>query len=240
MNTNQWVYPDGGWNTDGSTVFFTYNSNRKLDCSEYLSFPENTRGDIGVQNFYQSRGYTVTECYTQPTDNKYAGGFSFAQYMAEIDAGRPVMFHVEGHTMVGVGYNTNGNTMYIHDTWDYSTHAMSWGGSYSEMAQFAVTIVKLATTLTVQSTGATRVTITGSPATYSGVTPYSLPGISSGTLLSLTAPASSGGIAFSGWSGCTAVNGNICTVAMTTSKTVTASYGAVLTGPYLLLLNKNP
>jgi hypothetical protein len=117
---------------------------------------------------------------------------------------------------------------------------MSWGGSYYGMAQFAVTIVKLATTLTVQSTGATGVTITGSPTTYNGVTPYSLSGISSGTLLSLTAPASSGGIAFSGWSGCTAVTGNICTVAMTTSKTVTARYGAVLTGPYLLLLKKNP
>jgi hypothetical protein len=143
MNTNQWVNPTDGWNTDGSTVFYVYDSNVKLNCSEYTAFPENARGDVGIQKFYQSRGYAVTECYTQPTDNKYAGGFSFAQYKAEIDAGRPVMFHVTGHSMVGVGYDDASNTMYIHDTWDYSIHTMPWGGSYSGMTQFAVTIVKL-------------------------------------------------------------------------------------------------
>jgi hypothetical protein len=33
--------------------------------------------------------------------------------------------------------------MYIHDTWDYNVHTMTWGGSYSGMQHYAVTIVQL-------------------------------------------------------------------------------------------------
>jgi len=65
--------------------------------------------------------------------------------MAEIDAGRPVMINVVGHTMVGVGYdNTSSNLMYIHDTWDYNTYTMIWGSSYAGMQHRAVSIVTLA------------------------------------------------------------------------------------------------
>ena len=45
--------------------------------------------------------------------------------------------------MVGVGYDTSANLMYIHDTWDYETHTMTWGGSYADMDHLAVTIVQL-------------------------------------------------------------------------------------------------
>ena len=45
--------------------------------------------------------------------------------------------------MVGIGYDDATNLMYIHDTWDYSTHTMTWGGSYSGMDHYAVTIVNL-------------------------------------------------------------------------------------------------
>jgi hypothetical protein len=65
--------------------------------------------------------------------------------MAEIDAGYPVMIHVLGHTMVGVGYDTIGNTVYLHDTWDYNTHSMTWGGSYQDMEMDSVSIVHLET-----------------------------------------------------------------------------------------------
>jgi len=47
--------------------------------------------------------------------------------------------------MAGVGYNDSvSNQMYIHDTWDYLTHTMEWGGSYSGRAHTGVTIVRLA------------------------------------------------------------------------------------------------
>ena len=43
-----------------------------------------------------------------------------------------------------MGYDDATNLMYIHDTWDYSTYTMTWGGSYSGMSHFAVSIVTLA------------------------------------------------------------------------------------------------
>lgn len=228
MNTNQWVYPDdlNGWNSDGSTVFYTYGDSTKLNCSSYTSYPFNTRGDVGIKNFYESRGYTVQECYTQRTDNSAPGGFSFTDFKAEIDAGRPVMIQVQGHTMVGMGYDDSGNTIYIHDTWDYSTHSMPWGGSYVGMAQYAVTVVKLAPvsyTLNVNSTGIAGVAITGN-STYSGTTDYSKTGINAGTSISLTAPYLSGNATFNNWDGCDSSVDMTCTVSMTTDKTVTANY----------------
>jgi hypothetical protein len=77
--------------------------------------------------------------------NGNTNGFTFQQYSDEIDAGNPVFIHVRGHTMLGVGYDDSTSTIYIHDTWDYSTHSMTWGGSYSfySLNQVAVTVVKI-------------------------------------------------------------------------------------------------
>ena len=100
-------------------------------------------GTVGRKQFYQAKGYAVTDCYNRFTDNQYSGGFSFEQYKDEIDVGRPVMINLEGHTIVGVGY-ADPNTVYIHDTWDNQTHAMPWGGSYAGMDMVAVSIVNLA------------------------------------------------------------------------------------------------
>ncbi len=100
-------------------------------------------GAYGRKLFYEARGYTVTNCYNQKTDNQVSGGFSFAQFQAEIDAGRPVMLHLAGHTIVGVGYNSTSNLVYIHDTWDYATHTMTWGGSYAGMELEGVSLVNI-------------------------------------------------------------------------------------------------
>lgn len=137
-------------NTDGSTSFYNYNSLAiPLTCSDMLSGGiANLDGTYGRKLFYEARGYTVTDCYSQKTDNTIAGGFSFAQYKAEIDAGRPVMLNLEGHTIVGVGYDDSTNTVYIHDTWDYNNHTMTWGGSYSGMQLLSVSIVNLQSTVT--------------------------------------------------------------------------------------------
>jgi len=146
MKTSQSAYG----NTDGATTFWSLNST-KLTCSAMESYGiSDTDGTYGRKLFYEARGYTVTDCYNQLTDNKYSGGFSFSQFKAEIDAGRPVMLNLEGHTVVGVGYNDSTNTVYIHDTWDYSNHTMTWGGSYSGMALWSVSIVNLLTTTTTQ------------------------------------------------------------------------------------------
>ncbi|MEF3695781.1 C39 family peptidase [Desulfolutivibrio sp.] len=142
MKTSQSYYD----NSDGSTTFYSWTSSATpLTCADMESGSIDTLdGTYGRKLFYEARGYTVTDCYNQKTDNAIAEGFSFAQYKAEIDAGRPVMINVTGHTMAGVGYDDATNTIYIHDTWDYTTHTMPWGGSYSGMTMWGVSIVNLA------------------------------------------------------------------------------------------------
>ena len=124
---------------DGATSFHSWSNADPLFCSTIEGWGTND-GALGLKEFYEHRGYSVSDCYTQKTDNQYSGGFSFEDFKAEIDAGHPVMLHVEGHTMVGVGY-ADSNTVYLHDTWDYDTHSMSWGGSYDGMDMLMVSIV---------------------------------------------------------------------------------------------------
>jgi hypothetical protein len=131
-------------NDDGSTSFYNFSSSSVLTCAAMEGYGIDTEdGTYGRKLFYQARGYTVTDCYSQNTDNNYAGGFSFAQYKAEIDAGHPVMLNLAGHTIVGVGYDDSTNTVYLHDTWDYATHTMTWGSSYSGMQLLSVSIVNV-------------------------------------------------------------------------------------------------
>jgi hypothetical protein len=152
MGTNQfkWDYYSGDSGTDsnpdGGTSYFSNSSGGRL----YDFIPPSSYGTPqteachGMRLFAESRGYGVTENYTQAIDTLYAGGFSFANYKTEIDAGCPVMIHVSGHTMVGVGYDDAGSTVYLNDTWDNAVHSMTWGGAYSGMAQRAVTVIHLA------------------------------------------------------------------------------------------------
>jgi len=124
---------------DGATRFYYKWNEEKLYCSE-IEAAGLIDGTLGFKNFYESRGYEVAECYHQETDNHVPGGFSFEDYKAEIDAGQPVMIHVVNHTMVGVGYE-DPDTVYLHDTWDFNTHTMTWEGSYSGRILQSVSIV---------------------------------------------------------------------------------------------------
>ncbi len=45
--------------------------------------------------------------------------------------------------MLGYGYNTTGQIVYIHDTWDYSDHQMTWGATYSGLQHYGVTVLQL-------------------------------------------------------------------------------------------------
>ncbi|MCX5894202.1 MAG: PQQ-binding-like beta-propeller repeat protein, partial [Proteobacteria bacterium] len=151
MGTNQSKYSL----VDGATRFSWYTSGAPL--SDYTGGEPGSRdGCHGMRLFAESRSYTVLANYSQliqGVGSNPALGFTFANYCSEIDAGRPVLIQVDGHTMLGDGYNTTGNLVYLHDTWDYSDHQMTWGGSYSGMAHYAVTVLQLA------PTGAAGITI---------------------------------------------------------------------------------
>ncbi len=142
MGTNQYQ----NWhNTDGSTTFyFNTNGTPLYDFTACESYsPPRKDGCHGFRQFFESRGYTVTTNYSQYIDTYHPSGFTFAQFKAEIDAGRPVMIQVSGHSMVGYGYDDTGNLVYIHDTWDYNQHTMTWGGSYSGHLHYGVGVYVL-------------------------------------------------------------------------------------------------
>jgi hypothetical protein len=139
MGTSQSVFGS----SDGSTWIW-------VDDSPYYGIGSVAQpdGGYGFKLFMQSRGYTVTSSYNQYIYG-YGGntiGFTFANYKTEINAGRPVLIHVQGHTMLGVGYDDATSTVYLHDTWDYSTHSMTWAGSYSGMQHYGVSVFQLSTT----------------------------------------------------------------------------------------------
>lgn len=162
-----WTSQSAFGNTDGSTNFWTYTSSANQLTCDYMVSHGYADGTLGRKYFYEARGYAVTACYNQKTDNKVTGGFSFAQFKAEIDAGRPVMLNLYGHTIVGVGYDDSSNTVYIHDTWDYNNHTFTWGTSYSGMELLSVSIVNVAidntpptVTVTSPADGGTEVEVT--------------------------------------------------------------------------------
>jgi hypothetical protein len=140
MKTSQSAYD----NTDGSTNFYNYSSSTPLTCAAMEGYAiDDLDGTYGRKLFYEARGISVEDCYSQKTDNTIAGGFSFAQYKAKIDAGYPVFLNLAGHSIVGIGYDdsTTPGTVYLNDTWDHNTHSMFWGWSYSGMALLSVSIV---------------------------------------------------------------------------------------------------
>jgi hypothetical protein len=151
MGTNQWKWSFLGdednmnFNLDGATALWAYNGPWKLYDyvpPECFNLPQ-TALCHGMRLFAESCGYTVLENYTQKIDTLYRGGFSFKDYMEEIDAGCPVMIQLTGHSMIGVGYDARDKTVYVHDTWDNEVHSMLWGGSYADMGQIAVTVIHL-------------------------------------------------------------------------------------------------
>jgi hypothetical protein len=151
MGTNQWKYfgKFGNDNTDGSTLFFYYTDGSPTYNADLTGLePVYRDGLHGMTLFAESLGYTVLTSYNQLIPNApgwgNTNGFTFADYMAEIDAGSPVLIQVDGHTMLGYGYNAATSQVYIHDTWDYNNHVMTWGGSYAGMAQIGVTVLHLA------------------------------------------------------------------------------------------------
>jgi hypothetical protein len=141
MGTNQARYSS----IDGGTTFYFYPSGDPL--YDYTGCePAYRDGCHGMKLFAQSCGYTVMTDFSQLIQGQGTDpnkGFTFSDFQAEIDAGHPVLILVTGHMMIGYGYDTSTNTIYVHNTWDYSSHTMTWGGTYSGMQHFAVTVIRL-------------------------------------------------------------------------------------------------
>ncbi len=112
--------------------------------SKYIGNSSNW-DDIGLKLFFECRGYYVNTFYNQHIlgYNGNPNGFTFSDYQQQINAGRPVLIQLTGHTMLGIGYSTNGNTVILYDTWDHLAHEMTWGGSYGGFTHHGISVVEL-------------------------------------------------------------------------------------------------
>jgi hypothetical protein len=140
MGTSQ----DSVGNSNGSTTFWSWD-----DGSRYHDYDALNRGRwesdgmYGIGEYIEYAGYSAS-LFTQRTDNLgLTYGFSFVDYMAEINAGRVVMIHVEGHSMYGYGYDAATQSIYLHDTWNEGQQSMAWGGTYDGRALWGVTALEL-------------------------------------------------------------------------------------------------
>ena len=148
MKTSQSEYG----NDDGYTSFYFYNAEISMPCEdmEYLynlsgKLLSTVDGTYGRKLFYQKRGYTVTMCFNQLTENQVTGGFTFDEYKLLIDQGQPVFINLEGLSVVGYGYG-DGTSLFIRDVQDSdptAEYTMEWGGEYQGMAMHSVGIVTL-------------------------------------------------------------------------------------------------
>ena len=84
----------------------------------------------GLNLYVESRGYTLDEAVTgNYVVDTNGGSFTFEDYMAEIDAGHPVLIGIEGHSKVGYGYNASTRQIIFDNTY-FSGERMTWGGTY--------------------------------------------------------------------------------------------------------------
>jgi len=141
MGTSQ----DSAGNKDGWTTFGYFNNGNKYTAQDALNAGlAGKDGTYGLWEYFdQYAGYTapMTNFFTQLTDKMVVnGGFTFNDYMNDIDAGMVVMIQLDGHSMFGYGYDQLTQTIDFHDTWDSQQHNMAWGGVYAGMGMIGVTV----------------------------------------------------------------------------------------------------
>ena len=84
----------------------------------------------GLNLYVEDKGYSLDRKITGTYVVDVAGGdFTFEDYKAEIDAGRPVLISIKGHSMVGYGYNPETNEIIFDDCYQ-ADQRMDWGGFY--------------------------------------------------------------------------------------------------------------
>jgi hypothetical protein len=147
MGTSQ----DAAENTNGATTFFFWEDGTTLTPKDVEDYGmEGLDGMYGIGQYVQYAGYQCANLYTQMIDTAVtSGGFTFSQYESEIDAGRPVLLQLEGHTVLGYGYDDATNRAYVYDTFNpegQTPRYLTWGGtygSYAGMSQWGVTVLEL-------------------------------------------------------------------------------------------------
>jgi len=150
MGTSQ----DSCGNSDGATTFYFYSSGAEFHDHDAVTHAlQNLDGMYGIGEYVDFATYDTVNLYTQLIPHAFGdyygntNGVTLDDFKAEIDAGRPVLIHIEGHTMCGYGYDdVITNRIYVYDTWNpngQNPGYMTWGGSYGTSDHWGVTCVEL-------------------------------------------------------------------------------------------------
>ncbi|MGA1868381.1 MAG: C39 family peptidase [bacterium] len=128
----------GEGNPDGQTFFYFWVDGSPMTDLDIVNLGYdvyNYSGTYGMIEYAQYCGHRAS-AFNQYIAG-YQGntlGFTFADYAREIDAGRPVIIHLLGHTMLGIGYYLASDTIIVHNGWNNSALSgpltMIWGGTY--------------------------------------------------------------------------------------------------------------
>ncbi len=141
---------DSVGNSNGSTTFWFWTNGAPFTAADAVANNvDDGDGMYGIGEYLNYRGYNYDSLYTQGIySTSMPLGFTYAQYMAEINAGRPVLIQLEGHSMLGYGYDAANTLVYVYDTWapnGQNPGVMTWGGTYGGMTQWGVGVMELAT-----------------------------------------------------------------------------------------------
>lgn len=179
LNTSEWnciadylgtgQYWRGNSDTSTSTTFSTLEQQHSRNYSNgTITYGSTTRTIPyvatsmlwGLELYVESRGYSLDRKKSGSFEVDVNGGsFTFEDYMAEIDAGRPVIISITNHAMVGYGYNASTREIIFDDCYE-ADKRMTWGGTYyysgaSRSLQSVTTIVFKVSGGTTPSTGDT-------------------------------------------------------------------------------------
>lgn len=117
---------------DGATNFIiSKNHGNKIIDSPDWSYPTIRDGLHGLRMFIEDCGYTVVENFNQKIAgyNNISAGFTFNDFKAEIDAGRPVLISFTNHMAIGIGYSSSTNKIRIYTTWSETPWDMVYGSN---------------------------------------------------------------------------------------------------------------
>lgn len=136
---------DAAGNVNGSaTLYYRTNGNpfTARDASTYGVASSDAM--YGMWEYVDYRGYGSgspdNNFFTQLISGRTGpNGFTFNDFTASISAGRPMMLHLEGHSVLGYGYDDLAGTVFLYDTWSNVENSMPWGGSYAGLQHWGVT-----------------------------------------------------------------------------------------------------
>jgi hypothetical protein len=130
---------DSCHNSNGSTQTYYYTDGHRLDYTDQLGITDKWSA-TGLANYVSYCGYGVLDCFSQYSDiymtsKSLTGGFSFADFETEIDAGRGVILNLTnatlgGHSVLGIGYDAATKSVELYNTWDSSIHTAAWDTGY--------------------------------------------------------------------------------------------------------------